>query len=320
MDPSIVNFTHYDLDGVGASLAIRAAFPQSQILSIIPCAYGVGSTNLNTRIDKFISAGLYKKYNLIFVTDLSLCDDVYARLKDVDSPSTRIYYIDHHLNENRPSIKSKNFMSVISSENKASAALLTFNLLRSIILKNNDIDISKVSRFIQIIDDYDRWVMSEPASIPLNILFFHYGFWTFYARFCNFDLNLMQKEIDLVKHELKLIEQYKRQSLENCYLIEPTNIVLVPHMKKYANEVGDYIMKNGYDAVIMLVDQDDTSTRLSIRTSQRLSWRDDLDLGCFLQTLGGGGAKSVGGVICKTEELKDVVENIALYLDKMKEG
>lgn len=84
-------FTHTDLDGVGCAVVANVAFGEKNV-SVEYCDY----SEINTKVSYFIAGKGHEKYDRIFITDISITEDV-ADLIDKNSVlREKFQLIDHH--------------------------------------------------------------------------------------------------------------------------------------------------------------------------------------------------------------------------------
>jgi len=82
-------FTHTDLDGVSCGIIGKLAFPE---INIEYCDYD----NVNDKIKQYIESEEYKDYDTIFITDISVNEEVAKLIDNVFTQEHEFVLLDHH--------------------------------------------------------------------------------------------------------------------------------------------------------------------------------------------------------------------------------
>ena len=90
-------FTHTDLDGIGSAVickALKNYVPEFDDVDISYC----DPNTINDEMKKFITNDEYKKYTNIFITDLSVNDEIAKKIDfiNINSPQHHFELMDHH--------------------------------------------------------------------------------------------------------------------------------------------------------------------------------------------------------------------------------
>ncbi|MCY6372578.1 hypothetical protein [Clostridium ganghwense] len=85
-------FTHNDLDGVGCGILCEVAYKDN--INIEYCNYS-GAENINVKVKNFILSNEYEEYDMIFITDISVNEEV-AELINDNIEAKHIQLLDHH--------------------------------------------------------------------------------------------------------------------------------------------------------------------------------------------------------------------------------
>lgn len=83
-------FTHTDLDGIGCAILAYLAFGRENV-DIEYCDYG----DINEKFRKFYYSHEFDKYDKVFITDISICDELAAKV-DFDNEEQKVKLFDHH--------------------------------------------------------------------------------------------------------------------------------------------------------------------------------------------------------------------------------
>ena len=85
-------FTHTDLDGVGCAILAYLAFGEKNV-DVEYCNYD----DVDNKVEEFIEDGtLYRSYNNIFITDISVSDSIATMIDILDRAEKKVRLFDHH--------------------------------------------------------------------------------------------------------------------------------------------------------------------------------------------------------------------------------
>ncbi len=277
----ILNVSHLDLDGVGCSIVLQNIYKNIEFRSL---KYG--------EVNKCLESINFDFYDCVILTDISPEDESVFKLSD------KIFLLDHHpsaLKYNDP-----NSNRLVREGTCAATFVKEFfeNLFK--------IDLSYLNDLLNIINDYDLWILNDSRSWAFNELYFKMYESDFIRRFKNGDTKLRPDELKYIDERRKLFnEEYKKldiyefDSINACFFIG-TNFI-----NDFCHKLMD---ENGYDVTICV---NPKSRNCSVRTK-----RDDLDVGKVLQELGiGGGHKKAGAFrLNMNEEVSTKLDMIEKYL------
>lgn len=311
-------FTHTDLDGAGCSVVARRAFMTKKFgfLDVTYCDYN----QINQKIEEFINQGGHIQFDAIFITDISVNEEVAQKLNDVAGHKLKL--IDHH--ETAVWLNEKySWATVIPSEynEKEKRYQLTSgtSLFYEILVKNNLLkpDI-RLAEFCEIVRQYDSYewkdVYNNVYPKLMNDLYYLIGRYEFIKRFSSNPNPLFTREEKLLLEiEQKRIDYYIKEKEKS--MIKKTmevdgkiyNVGMV-FSDRYQSELGNYLCENHPDLDFsMMIDLG--RNRVSLR-----GVRDDLDLGQISKQInnGGGHKKAAGFVLPKDFPFKvlDMLENL----------
>ena len=188
----VLNCTHYDMDGCGASIVLKNFYED---VITVPVTY-------NTEWKLLDDIKPYEgKYDAI------ICTDFYPEktLNDLRKLSTTLV-LDHH-----ESVADKNNDTDIIINTLYSGTKLAYKFISKFK------DISYLEKLVDIIDDYDMFRLKLPASVYFNNLFWEMGHKWFMRRFISGNTTMYPEEkqyfIDAKKEFEKMYE-----TLEICDL------------------------------------------------------------------------------------------------------
>ena len=85
-------FTHTDLDGIGCAVLAYLAFGKENV-DVEYCNYD----DIDDKVEVFMEdCDLYRSYNQIFITDISVSDSVANMIDILDRVDRRVQLFDHH--------------------------------------------------------------------------------------------------------------------------------------------------------------------------------------------------------------------------------
>ena len=149
-------FTHTDLDGIGCAILMKNVYRNDKI-DIEYCDYG----NVNDKIGSFLNKKDYIEYDKIFITDISINEDI-ANIIDELSCMKEFILLDHHKTAewlNRFDwAKIEDYCSVFGIKTSG-----TF-MLHKWLIENNEkyvkCNYSNSKDFVQLVNDYDTRPLS----------------------------------------------------------------------------------------------------------------------------------------------------------------
>ncbi|HDR7066902.1 TPA: hypothetical protein QCW42_004008 [Bacillus cereus] len=177
-DEKVKEFSHNDLDGVGCGVVTLMAHPTADIEY---CAYH----DINDRVKAFIMTKGYEMYDRIFITDISVNEEV-AELIQVYCPD-KVILLDHHgtakwLNKyDWASVQEEGVYGINSGTN------MIFDYLVSQGHFKGERYQDALTIFVEMVRRYDSWewknVYNDQNPMQLNNLFFLVGVNKFVKRY-----------------------------------------------------------------------------------------------------------------------------------------
>lgn len=278
MSSNIHVFTHNDLDGLGCLLTIIWAFPDASIT--YTCV-----SNANTFKEQYNQETANKKFNKIFITDLSL------RQQDVSLiDKSNVIFIDHHKTSlNLHFEHAKKFIQIYTS-----CSLLVYKLLKSQCTLN-----SNQKQLLIYIDDYDSYNLKFNLSKQLNALF-----WSHYQNnaslFIKDFVNGIVPFTSLQNQAIKIYNTKLNNTISSLRVFKSTariqeNLcsITAAFADNAINNIADYLLKQYNSDIIIIINL--KTNRVSFRRNKHTS----IDVSLLAQTLcdGGGHELAAGGEI-----------------------
>ena len=174
-------FTHTDLDGIGCAVLAYLAFGKENV-DVEYCNYD----DIDDKVEEFMEDdGLYRSYDKIFITDISVSDSVANMIDILDRVDRRVQLFDHHgtalfLNKYdwcmiKEDIYLENIIKTCGTE-----LFCVFDLwLEYLNIYTPEVR-GKIIQFVDIVRNYDTWRWKELddkglISKQMNDLFHIYG-------------------------------------------------------------------------------------------------------------------------------------------------
>ena len=295
-------FTHTDLDGLGCAIVAKLAFSD---IDIEYCDYD----NVNEKIAGYISSLEYDKYELAFITDISVNEDVAKMIDCVYSNRNEFVLLDHHktalwLNNHRWACVSE-YLDEENNTLHSGTALLYFNILDYCIPERHTKHVLLLNAydFVETVRRYDTWewktkyddVLPKQVNDLMSIL----GRDSFINNVTTQlimlrEYRLTQQDLNLLKNNQAKIDKYiekKNQTLiVKNVLGHQAGVVFA---KQYHSELGNTLAELHPEVDFIMI----------INPSQSVSYRTvkDVDLSVIAKMYGGGGhPKSAGSPMIKS--------------------
>ena len=300
-------FTHIDLDGIGCVVLAYLAFGKENV-DVEYCNYD----DVDDKVEAFMeNRDLYLSYYQIFITDISVSDQVASMIDILDKTDHRVRLFDHH----GTALRLDNYFWCTVYEYldgiKTSGTELfylylldtLFSIYSSHAMKNN------IKRFATIVRNYDTWRWKELGedglvSKHMNDLFYIYGRekfidWTIDNIYNLYLLSPMHtfpyfSETDriLLKQKQKEVDIYIGQK-EKQIMVKTDqwgNTYGVIFAERYFSELGNCLCEIHPElAYIAMID-------ISHGTVSYRTIRDDINLGTDIaHNYGGGGHPKAAG-------------------------
>lgn len=301
-------FTHTDLDGVGSAVVAKRAFGNN--VQIVYNDY----EEINKNIVKFLDEEKVTDYYDIFITDISVNDEVAERLDLIHRGGVAtVHLVDHHgtalpLNRyewSHVAIEEELLYGELEQRDKgmSSGTSLFFKYLLDEGFLYNDM----LKPFVETVRRYDTWewynVYNDNHPKRLNDLLYLIGREKFLERFSNQDLpyTFSDTELTLLEVEEHRINKYiwkKKQEVKIAMApIDDDSDVKFGYVfaENYGSQLGNAIAEELGDEVDFVAIIDMASNKVSLRGKH-----DYINLGRDVAkvfgelhgTRGGGHAKS----------------------------
>jgi uncharacterized protein len=308
-------FTHNDLDGVSCGILFRLAFGEKAGVRYNSVA------GLNHQVDRFLDklTDRMKKEDHLFITDLSLNEDMTEKVNQFVLDGGKVQLIDHHKTALHFNDFSWGYVKVEDEAGRlTSAASLVYEYLvqEEHLSRNGALD-----EFVELVRQYDTWewdIHKNFKAKNLNDLFFMVSIEEFEERilprlqageqfeYDDFEQKLLEMEEDK-------IERYIRRKRREIVQIQTNDLYGgVVHAESYHSELGNELGKEyshlDYIAILNL-----GGKKISFRTIH-----DNVDVSAIAGEFGGGGHAKAAGCSMNSEAYRRYIEQ-AFPLDPIRQ-
>lgn len=312
-------FTHTDLDGVGCAILAYLAFGKENV-DVEYCDYN----NVNAKVVELLdNEELYRSYDVIYITDISVNEEVAAKIDTLDPIGDgKVILFDHHATALE--LTDKYYWSLVKifdnhTRIKTCGTEIFYKYLTGFKYLNRYSKdfISNITKFVDIVRDYDTWRWKEELGDDgivckeVNDLLYIYGREKF-INWCidslvNYPLGFPVFE----RTELTLLEQ-KQKDIDSYVSLKDKQLVKMEDQfgytyglvfaERYFSELGNKLseLHPEFDYIAMI---DIADGKVSYRTA-----KDNLDLGGEIaHSFGGGGHRKAAGSVFDGIRVREMV-------------
>lgn len=300
-------FSHTDLDGVGSGLIFQSLFGRGNV-NVVYCDYN----NVNERISEFLSSDEVSSYCDIFITDISVNEDVAKSLDAVNSDvsAPRIHLIDHHGTAEWLNKYDWALVKVVQEDgHKTSGTSLVLEYFDN---EGGYIISDRLREFAEEVRRYDTWewstIYNTITPVDLNDYLYMIG----RDKFVSAMLPRIQDEhasdnwfeekgralLDQRKKEIKAYINKKEQQL--IIVEDKVGVIFAEnHISELGNEICNRHEEIDYVAIF-----DVGAMKVSFRTVK------DVDVSAIAKALGGGGHPKAAGASIQPESIQQFLKSI----------
>lgn len=303
--------SHNDLDGVGCGILAKLAFGKD-----VKVRYN-SVASLNREVEWFLEND--NKETFLFITDLSVNEEMEKKLELFYQSNGNVQMIDHHKTALHFNNYDWGYVLVDDDEGKLTSAT---SLFYDFLVETKHIEPSDaVSEFVELVRQYDTWEWEKNDNHEaqrLNALFFLISIEEFEEKMMSrltssehFSFDEFEvKILDMEEHKIERYIRRKRRELVQAQVGEL--FAGIVYAESYHSELGNELGKEyphlDYIAILNI-----GGKRLGFRTIH-----DDIDLSEVASQFGGGGhAKASGCSLNEDAYQRYVVETF--HLDPLRE-
>lgn len=303
--------SHNDLDGVGCGILAKLAFGKD-----VKVRYN-SVASLNREVEWFLEND--NKETFLFITDLSVNEEMEKKLELFYQSNGNVQMIDHH----KTALHFNNYdwghVQVEDDEGKLTSAT---SLFYEFLVETKHIEPSgAVSEFVELVRQYDTWEWEKNDNHEaqrLNALFFLISIEEFeekmmsrltsseHFRFDEFEVKIL----DMEEHKIERYIRRKRRELVQSQVGEL--FAGIVYAESYHSELGNELGKEyphlDYIAILNI-----GGKRLGFRTIH-----EDVDVSEVAGQFGGGGHAKASGCSMNEEAYQQYVVE-TFHLDPLRE-
>ena len=315
-------FTHNDLDGIGNEILAKLAFDYVDVTIVRNPA------EASLEFDEFLFHELHKDYDHIFITDISISEDV---AKKVDSLNLQnLTLLDHHSTAmylNKHPLWAK--VEVVRNGIPMSGTHLFYELLNAHKLFDGMWGEKALEIFVEKIRRYDTWEWKDKyfdtTASDLNNLFWLYGREKFVNTYVNRFNSLQQFSthrdvwVEMFSDTDKLVLDMNREEKKAYFIRKEKEMIVstyngykvgIVYADRFISELGNHLseMYSNLDYVALI---DIGKCKVSLRTIH-----DDIHLGEEIAKKFGGGGHSKASGFSFHPDLKELSYFLIMNQDK----
>lgn len=315
-------FTHTDLDGIGCAILAYLDFGCGNV-DVEFCNYD----DVDGKIREFYLCGNPEEYDVIYITDISVNEEVAAEIDSLVKAGQNWKLFDHHataiwLNEYE-------WCTVMVEHHYSGIKTSGTELFSMYLFENKELDhydahtIENIYRFVDIVRDYDTWRWKELGDDGIvckqvNDLFHIWGRDEFIKWAINqiHGLNYLtplqqfpyfgEKEVTLLEQKQREIDRYIEEKNGQLFTSPMCGKVCgFVFAERFISELGNRLceMHPEIDFVAII--------NMSSKTVSYRTVKDNIDLGRDVASLfGGGGHPKAAGSTFDNSVLMKTIQNI----------
>lgn len=303
-------FSHNDLDGYACSILAQLVAGRENVHADY-CGY----YNINRKIKEFIEGKLYQFYDYIFITDISISDEVAEIINNDPVLRSMIRLLDHHPTAIELNKYEWCTVQIEDDIEKVCGTRLLYDYFinHSMYEKRLAVEI-----FVETVKRYDTWLWADKyndlRAKQLNDLFRIYGperFEEEYYKRLTSDVFSMITERDKFLLELENEKIQKYIDKKNKFIYKKTLIINSKKFRAGIVVADDYLSELGNELSERNPDLDFIAIVSGLNTVSYRTVKKDIDLGKEVAFYYGGGGhpKSAGSQI-SYELRKQILDSI----------
>lgn len=297
-------FTHNDLDAVGCVVVANHAFGKENVDYDL-CNYN----EINNKVKDFILSPEIEKYSRVFITDISVNEEVAGLIDLVEQTQKGTFQlIDHHSTAEWLNKYHWAFVEEVDwMLSKTSGTSMLYNWL----VVNGYYDFHhRMTGFCELVRRYDSWEWStkynDEHAKRLNDLLYIIGQTKFIQRFTeNIDFTFTEVEtlvLDIEEEKIKKYIESKGKDIHRT-VIKGKNCGVV-YGEQYISQLGNELSKENPD-LDMIIIINPSKGMVSYRTIH-----DHVNVGEFAKLHGGGGHPQSSGSTFDKEITSSWIEDV----------
>lgn len=299
-------FSHSDLDGIGCAILGRLAFKD---ISIDYVDY----RNVDSKVYELISTDKIEKYDLVFITDISVNQDIAEMISA--QYCDKVVLLDHH--ESAEWLNQYEWATVITGWTDVTAGNEKHlhsgtNLFYDYLIANSYIKINKdLSDLVETIRRYDTWEWKtrygDQKPSQLNMLFSILGRYKFVDKMVESQVFFTEEDMNILDIEEERRRRYINDAIKSMIkkqivLGNTKYNVAVIFAESNISELGNILCETNKDVDFCII------INMQSKMVSYRSVRDDINLGTDIAPIfGGGGHQKSAGSHFDEERLLEIV-------------
>lgn len=283
-------YSHIDLDGISTYILLKYYY-QNATISYNFCNYN----DINEKIKKFLDTKEYLNYDYIYITDISISEELAEKLQKIANEGLiTIKLFDHH--GTAMNLNKFDFCNVISEQNNelVCGTKLFYNYLIS---EKKLEEKNFVSKYVKYVNDYDTWLWETKYHYELpnewNTLLQFYGRLHFIENVLKkFERNTIEfTETDrlIIDTEYNKKKSYIKNKMKEAFEKEIDGYkCIIVFAEQYSNDIATALKEYFPNTQIQIIIG---SNGISYRRRNNV----DVNLGEFVKQFGGGGHPTAAG-------------------------
>ena len=315
-------FTHTDLDGIGCAILAYLAFGCDNV-EMEFCNYD----DVDGKIREFYLCGNPEEYDAIYITDISVDEEVAAEIDSLVKGGQKWSLFDHHATA--LCLNEYEWCTVMVGHHYSGIKTSGTELFSMHLFENKELDhydahtIENIYRFVDIVRDYDTWRWKELGDDGIvckqvNDLFHIWGRDEFIKWAINqiHGLNYVTplqkfpyfggKELTLLEQRQREIDRYVEEKNEQLFTSPMCGKVCgFLFAERFISELGNRLCEIHPEIDFVAI------INMSSKTVSYRTVKDSIDLGRDVASLfGGGGHPKAAGSTFDNSILMKTIQNI----------
>jgi oligoribonuclease NrnB/cAMP/cGMP phosphodiesterase (DHH superfamily) len=304
----IAQVSHWDLDGAGSIINVKASIPKNADYIWKASGYG--------KIEKMINEATFGGFDALFVTDLNYNEEQFRLLGKLKKRDNRIIYVDHHTYPKYDVKKLGEELGIsVHIDRSVCGTMGTFNYLGRRATQLEELNV--------LIDKYDLWKKNDPDFLlrahPLNDLFWEYSMDKFLSKFKN-GYFLDSEDLEVIGMKTSERKTHLENSFKNAIINEEQKILMIMNRDtKFTNDYTLFYPEFDVYLILCRYESGDTTFQFSVRISDNvdLTIKDiDAIIARKLEfPFNFGGHEKTGGLSVPVDHLEEFMEafNDSIY-------
>lgn len=302
----VLVFTHKsDIDGMGSIILTKLCY---EFVDYVLC----DASNLKSNFMAYLENDKIYEYDIVYITDLWLDDELLQRIKKDEKLKTKVYAFDHH----REILKENYNFVTLRVEDSYGICCATSLFYEYLVQNKIIVDKPNIKEFVELTRRYDTWEWknkyNDEKANHLTILFKVLGIEGYIESIVN-KLNSESKTLEFSSLETNLINNKINQIQEKVKICADNisyrdilgyKVGIVFISKEINNDFAEYVRENNYNMdIIMEICMENGG--ISFR-----SIKDGIGVRKLAKYFGGNGHDYAAGAVISKETQESLIDNL----------